>query len=179
MSCHDIGRGMNSVVLVVLDLYDHGKMSLESARQVIKACREGTQWCDGNENEAVMCCCENRCGYCLERLKPGDALYCLYDIVRVAESEGLLKDYEPVKVFRNRTDQAYKLAGKDLGYDWICANCFEKIINKITGDSEKTGFLKQLVESISLNEWHVAANNMSDYYMAKYMEQKEKDDEAD
>ena len=87
MSCHDIGRGMNSVVLVVLDLYDHGKMSLESARQVIKACREGTQWCDGNENEAVMCCCENRCGYCLERLKPGDALYCLYDIVGVAESE--------------------------------------------------------------------------------------------
>ena len=41
MSCHDIGRGMNSVVLVVLDLYDHGKMPLESARQVIKACREG------------------------------------------------------------------------------------------------------------------------------------------
>ena len=46
-------------------------------------------------------------------------------------------------------------------------------------DSERTGVLKQLVESISLNEWHVAANNMSDYYMAKYMEQKEKDDEAD
>ena len=66
-----------------------------------------------------------------------------------------------------------------MGYDGICANCFEEIINKITGDSEKTGVLKQLVESISLNEWHVAANNMSDYYMAKYMEQKEKDDEAD
>lgn len=110
-------------------------------------------------------------------MKPGDALYCIYDIVRVAESEGLLKDYEPVKDFRNRTDQAYKLTGKDLGYDWICANCFEEIINKITGDSEKTRALKQLVESISLNEWHVAANNMSDYYMAKYMEQK--DDEAD
>ena len=53
MSCHDIGRGMNSVANVVLDLYESGQISKEGASRLVLACRKGVNWCDGNEGEAV------------------------------------------------------------------------------------------------------------------------------
>lgn len=53
MSCHDIGRGMNSVVKVVLGLYDQEKFDRDTARLLFAACRKGVHWCDGNEDEAI------------------------------------------------------------------------------------------------------------------------------
>lgn len=41
MSCHDIGRGLNSVVKVIIKEYDNGKFSQETAKKLIKACRKG------------------------------------------------------------------------------------------------------------------------------------------
>lgn len=67
MSCHDIGRGMNSVIEVVIGLYDDGKISHESAGKIIKACRMGVHWCDGNEGEAIDTLAFTRCGVCLQK----------------------------------------------------------------------------------------------------------------
>lgn len=51
MSCHDIGRGMNSVVKVVDALFEEGKINIEAAKIIIEACKDGVHWCDGNEHE--------------------------------------------------------------------------------------------------------------------------------
>ena len=74
MSCHDIGRGLNSVVGVVITLYDEGKLDIETARTIIVACRKGVHWCDGNEDEAVMRLRTCRCGKCLKVVKKGEEL---------------------------------------------------------------------------------------------------------
>lgn len=77
MSCHDIGRGMNSVTIVVLNLYEEGLLSQKAAKDIIRACRKGVNWCDGNEDEAVE---ETRargyCGLCFEK---SDILMNVYD----------------------------------------------------------------------------------------------------
>ena len=68
MSCHDIGRGMNSVSKTVLDLYEEGKVTSESAIKLIRACRKGVHWCDGNESEAVEEVVERGyCGLCFNK----------------------------------------------------------------------------------------------------------------
>lgn len=53
MSCHDVGRALNSVGAVVLGMYDKGRIPLEEARELLVATRLGVHWCDGNEYEAV------------------------------------------------------------------------------------------------------------------------------
>lgn len=49
MSCHSIGRGMNSVVKVVISLVDERKIEIEPAKEIIEACKKGVNWCDGNQ----------------------------------------------------------------------------------------------------------------------------------
>lgn len=46
---------MNSVVKVVIRLFDEGKVSLDVAKEIIYMCREGVGYCDGNEYEALDC----------------------------------------------------------------------------------------------------------------------------
>ncbi len=65
MSCHNIGHGMNSVVKVILKMYDNGELDLPKAKKLIRACRVGVNWCDGNEGEAIECMRETRCNKCL------------------------------------------------------------------------------------------------------------------
>ena len=68
MSCHDIGRGMNAVSKTVLDLYEEGQISKEGAMRMIRACRKGVHWCDGNECEACVETVERGyCGLCFEK----------------------------------------------------------------------------------------------------------------
>lgn len=59
MSCHNIGRGMDSVVVQVIKLLEENEISKEAARKIIIACRNEVYWCDGNEYEAVESI--NRC----------------------------------------------------------------------------------------------------------------------
>lgn len=66
MSCHDIGRGLSSVVKVILEKLDSGEISADTARDLLYACRKGVHWCDGNENEAMIQMHQMRCGYCLK-----------------------------------------------------------------------------------------------------------------
>lgn len=68
MSCHNIGKGMNSVVEVVIDLFECDKIDLNACKEIIRACKQGVHWCDGNSEEAIACISESYCGNCLKRI---------------------------------------------------------------------------------------------------------------
>lgn len=68
MSCHNIGRGMNSVVEVAVDLFEHDRIDLNACKEIIRACKQGVHWCDGNSEEAIACINEYYCGNCLKRI---------------------------------------------------------------------------------------------------------------
>ncbi len=116
MSCHDIGRGLNSVVKKVIELLKNDNISKEAAKQIIIACRNGVYWCDGNECEAVACFRRCYCGNCMEHIETGKPLYSIFD-VSLSYSE------------RNNMMDIYNLAA-----DGLCEECFSKIINQHCND---------------------------------------------
>ena len=71
MSCHDIGLGMDSVVEVIVRLYDQSRVSRDAAVELIHAARKGVNWCDGNEYEAIASIEMSRCGRCLKTMQDG------------------------------------------------------------------------------------------------------------
>ena len=79
MSCHDIGRGMDSVTQVVIKMYDAGEITIKTALKLFTALKKGVYWCDGNENEAVQSIFNCRCGNCLKKMKTGEKLFNIYD----------------------------------------------------------------------------------------------------
>ena len=125
MSCHDIGRGMNSVIEVVIGLYDDGKISTESAGEIIKACRRGVHWCVGNEVEAVGALAFTRCGVCLKKIPEGKELYDLVDAYGV-------------EVEHTDCEKIFQKAQYELAYPSVCGKCMDKIITEWTGKSEIT-----------------------------------------
>lgn len=98
MSCHDIGMGMNSVVAVVLDLYEEGAIDYDAARTLIFACRKGVHWCDGNEGEAVQCLNGFRCGNCLGTVEEVGPFQSLRDNPKLSGYDGRMKYWELYKV---------------------------------------------------------------------------------
>ncbi len=74
MSCHDIGRGMNFVAVLIKEMYDTGEISRETAVKIFRRLQRDVHWCDGNEYEAIECI-SNRCGICLKELEKGEILY--------------------------------------------------------------------------------------------------------
>ena len=76
MSCHDIGRGMASVANVVIELYEGGRIDKEASIRLIRACRKGVHWCDGNEDEAMETVVEvGYCGLCFEKKEGLSSVY--------------------------------------------------------------------------------------------------------
>ena len=116
MSCHDIGRGMNSVVKVTMELYDSGKIDKESAQKIIYACMRGVHWCDGNEGEATEYIGNCVCGKCMKKIPKGDKLYSIFDV-------------SPDVPNRFHIDDNYELVTSRL-----CEECFDVLINKHCGD---------------------------------------------
>lgn len=114
MSCHDIGRGMNSVVQVTINLFDKGKISLDAAREIIHACRVGVYWCDGNEYEAVESIRNCRCGRCLRKVEKGDIFINTYEFYRYRNDRDLPKFGE---------------INKNLASLRVCRECFIQIVN--------------------------------------------------
>ena len=114
MSCHDIGRGLDSVTIVVLDQYEKGQLSKRAAKHIIRACRKGVHWCDGNEDEAME---ETRdrgyCGLCIEK---SDRLQNVYDASSVV-SKGFDDDYDDIAV-----------------HQWLCPNCIKLLSDEFSFD---------------------------------------------
>ena len=122
MSCHDIGRGLNTVTKKVIELYDLGCYSTETARDLIATARNGVHWCDGNEYEAVACIRRCRCGRCLKKMKPGEYLFSVWDVpYSVPKSEEII-DCEHIE------DE------KPLASDGLCEECFDIILGKHCND---------------------------------------------
>lgn len=128
MSCHDIGRGLNSVVTTVLELYDKNQIAMGAAREIIAACRRGVYYCDGNEEEAVFVMSRCRCGKCLRVVEKGKPLYPLdctslsYDLVN--------------KIMNN---------GSDLASGELCEKCFDETLEVYCRDIHATDREKQYI----------------------------------
>lgn len=120
MSCHDIGRGMNSVVDKVIVLLDDGYVSLEAARAIIAACRKGVYWCDGNEYEAVASIRRCRCGKCLKVIKEGKPLFSVWD---------LPYDFPDVGHILDKGEIVYATDG-------FCETCFDEVLADHCGDAD-------------------------------------------
>ena len=121
MSCHDIGRGMNSVVEKIVELYDEGKYSMDTAKKLIVAARKGVHWCDGNEDEATASIRRCRCGRCLKKLNVGDFLFSVWDVSKEIPDIDEMLD-------RNRNDEP------PLASDGLCEECFDLVLTKCCGD---------------------------------------------
>ena len=108
MSCHDIGRGMNSVVRTTVSLMDEGKISKDAARTIISCCANSVNWCDGNSYEATDYIRHCMCGRCMKLVPKGEKLYSVYD------------------VSRNVPDR-YDL-DEHLATDGLCSECFDIVV---------------------------------------------------
>lgn len=138
MSCHDIGKGLSSVVKVILEKLDSGEISVDTARDLLYACRKGVHWCDGNENEAMIQMHQMRCGYCLKKLSEGDAIYSLYDISYSFETE--------------HHNEIRAIDAMIADY-FLCRECFEKLFDTIApciGAEQR----KYIEEKRSEDCWH-------------------------
>ena len=118
MSCHDIGRGLNSVVEVVIGLYAQGKLSKEAAIPILYACRKGVNWCDGNEDEAMQALVDTGyCGLCLEK---SDSITNVY--------ENGLEYPEKYNVF-----ESYD---KHAAHFFVCPGCKQRLIDAYKASSK-------------------------------------------
>ena len=110
MSCHDIGRGMNSVVRTTVMLMENGKVSKEAARTIIGCCRNSVYWCDGNEYEAIEYIRNCMCGRCMSLIQKGKKLYSVYDVSSDVPNSDDLMD--------------------NIASDRLCEECFDIVINE-------------------------------------------------
>ena len=108
MSCHDIGRGMNSVVRTVVSLMDEKKISKDAAKTIIRCCANSVNWCDGNSSEATDYVRRWMCGRCMKRVPAGEKLYSVYQVSDAVKNRYHLDDH--------------------LGSDGLCEECFDIVL---------------------------------------------------
>ena len=111
MSCHDIGRGMNDIVRLVISLYDREQIGKEPAMRIIAACGDAVNWCDGNTSEAWDFVRRCRCGKCLKMIPEGQELFSLWDLPRdfIHEHPRIMEENK-------------------LAFDCLCGECFDEVI---------------------------------------------------
>lgn len=118
MSCHDIGRGVNSVAKTVLELYEENRFDKSTARALLRACRMGVYWCDGNEDEATESAVkEGYCGLCMEK---SEKLTHVFD-------NGLPYP-DKFKVFKPYDDTA--------AHHYLCPECMGKALSSFFASKE-------------------------------------------
>lgn len=142
MSCHDIGRGLNSVVKVIIKEYDNGKFSQKTAKKLIKACRKGVHWCDGNEPEAVEYLREHRCGHCLKKMTTGEKLYSLWDISSETNHKYNVR-------YLDDSDENTNIVSYRL-----CEDCFDKILLQKSKD-KNLGYQERIFIIDNRNDWTI------------------------
>ena len=112
MSCHDIGRGLNSVTKTVIEQYKAGNLNKDAFGAILCSCRKGVNWCDGNEDEAMEALVDaGICGLCLE------------------------ETHEVSNIYDNDLDYKHRYEVFDAYYDtaahvFVCASCRKKILEQ-------------------------------------------------
>ena len=112
MSCHAVGRAMNSVVAVILNLFEERQISKDTAMRLIFSCRKGVHWCDGNEYEAVEEAVER--GYCGLCFKKSSRLSDAFD-----------NDLEYPHMYR-----VFDAYDDTAAHDSLCPDCKERVIRE-------------------------------------------------
>lgn len=136
MSCHNIGRGMDSVTQVVIEMYDKKELSKKTALKLFSALKAGVYWCDGNEYEAVESIMNCRCGKCLKKMKPSEKFYNVYDC-------SIFITGNPWKIL-NKYNEDY--AG------WrFCIDCFDEIINTVSQGKKSGEEARKYIEEYHKN----------------------------
>lgn len=140
MSCHDIGRGLNSVVALVIQMMDNKEISKDAAKKIIYKARKGVYWCDGNEYEATACINTCRCGRCLKKMKNGEELYSLFDI----------------SLGHNDTNKLFKSIDEQIVTDHLCVDCFDATINAYMNDDSAGERERKFIQNNAVKEsdWH-------------------------
>ncbi|WP_304425972.1 hypothetical protein [uncultured Adlercreutzia sp.] len=122
MSCHNIGEGLNTVVKVIIDLYDKKEIGYPAAKQLIYTCRKAVNWCDGNEYEAVACIYETRCGNCLKPVEEVGELECYWFDDRAKGPDGW---------------NLQRKIGQLVAHGYLCKQCMDEIIAEAQSLADK------------------------------------------
>ena len=142
MSCHDIGRGMNSVVRTTITLMEQEKISKSAAKTIIACCAESVNWCDGNPYEATAYISKCLCGNCMNRIPAGKKLYSVYDLSGEVS---------------NRYKIAYLLAN-----DRLCDECFDTVVNNYCNDHEAGARERKYIEEHCKPEEYTSTGEYED-----------------
>ena len=110
MSCHNIGRGLNSVVRTTISLMDQGIISKDAAKTIVNSCFRGVNWCDGNPYEAVDYINRCMCGRCMKLVPEGEKLYSVYDV-------------------SSKVPNRYDI-DENLASDGLCEECFDTVLSE-------------------------------------------------
>ena len=137
MSCHDIGRGMDSVTKVVIKMYDNKELSRDAALKIFSSLRRGVHWCDGNEGEAVASIIDCRCGKCLKEIGDEEKLYDIDDCSDLISKSlwDVLDGY--VKYY--------------AGW-YFCKDCFDEIIQEVSDGKISGEEARNYIEGEKENE---------------------------
>ena len=126
MSCHDIGRGLNEVVRMVISEYDKGELNRDCAVKLIATCGEAVNWCDGNRGEALAFVSKCRCGNCLKLIPKGEKLFSLWDL--------------PYEYINKDIPEKARLAS-----DSLCEICFNEIMPEYCTGNDTADSLKSQI----------------------------------
>lgn len=150
MSCHNIGRGMDSVTKVVAQMYINNEITKDVAFRLFKALRKGVNWCDGNEYEATESISEVLCGRCLKQYSDGEKPVNLYYAEDVLNSK-IKDDKEAGDALSLRYRELYKticekrnsdhiisfnnstywdILSEETATEHVCEECFIDILQK-------------------------------------------------
>ncbi len=146
MSCHDIGRGMDSVTKVVSKMYIDGEITKDVAFRLFHALQKGVHWCDGNEYEATKSISGVLCGRCLKVFKDGEesidvwnTIDDLYDKVSRDENTDNKYVWKFEMLYKEVCEKIGKtFFGRDIpNVVWdemvchnVCETCFAEILRK-------------------------------------------------
>ena len=142
MSCHDIGRGLNSVVRATITLRDEGKISSEAAKIIINHCKRGVHWCDGNESEATAYIRHCICGRCMKKVPKGEKLYSVEDV-----------SYD--------VPDQYRLAYNNAT-DCLCPECFDIGLNEWCKDMNAGARERAYIEKKLDPKYYTSTGEYSD-----------------
>ncbi|MCD8370827.1 MAG: hypothetical protein LUC94_11015 [Clostridiales bacterium] len=130
MSCHDIGRGMNTVTRKTVELLDEGRITRDVAKELIMTARNGVHWCDGTEYEAVAYILQNRCGCCLGKIEPGKPMYSLWD----------------TDLNYNEQNRLFERTRDSVVASYLCPKCFDKVICEFMNEDTAGEAQKKYIE---------------------------------
>ena len=134
MSCHAIGKGIDTIMCQVLEMYDDGKISKDAALEMVKKFPEAVNWCDGNEDEAQRTLTLTHCAACLHRYEYDEEIMAV-DVLDSRSYDINISEF-------NIMDAWYESMKKnDFNGRSLCRSCFNKFFDSLIGTDDMTKLL--------------------------------------